>query len=132
MIEIIIGVLGLIIAWITYVKTFHSKPNEEKESFLALFRVTQSLSKELSVIMTNYANKKNAWNSQLYEGITYKSFIEALKESQSTNLSNELFEKLKATDFTKSNIALMQQSLQAQHDDLQKMKSLFLLASKSN
>ena len=58
--------------------------------------------------MTKYAIKRNALEVELYQEITYRNYIEALRESQRTNLSDELFQKLKNSKLTKSNIATMQ------------------------
>lgn len=121
---------ALIIAWLTFTKTFYAEPTEEKENFLALFLATQKLSKEVSNIMTEYAIKRNALDIELYQGITYKSYIEGLKESQETNLSDNLYQKVKTSKYTKSTIATMQKSLEAQFEDLQKMKTTFTLASR--
>jgi len=44
MIEITIGILGLLIAWFTYQKTFLDKPKEEIEHFTIQFRATQTTS----------------------------------------------------------------------------------------
>ncbi|WP_127124434.1 hypothetical protein [Pseudoflavitalea rhizosphaerae] len=130
MIEIAIGILGLIIAWITLRKTFYSPPKEEKENFLAYFLATQKLSRELSELMTTYATERNALDLDLYPGISYRTYISALIDSQNSNLSNSLFEELSASNLTKSNLASMLKSLEAQQEDLLKMKSVFTLAMK--
>ncbi|MET6996640.1 hypothetical protein [Chitinophaga defluvii] len=128
--EITIAIASLIIAWLTFTKTFYAEPTEEKKNFLALFLATQKLSKEVSCIMTEYAIKRNALDIELYQGITYRSYIEGLKESQDTNLSDNLYQKVKNSKYTKSNIATMQKSLEAQFEDLQKMKNTFTLANR--
>jgi hypothetical protein len=56
--------------------------------------------------------------------IAYENYIIVLEESQKTNLSQE--------KLTKSNIDSMQKSLEMQFEYLQKMKTIFSLASKSN
>ncbi|MGN6510478.1 MAG: hypothetical protein ACTHLD_13540 [Chitinophaga sp.] len=130
--EILISIVGVIIAWITLVKTFYSEPTEEKENLLLHFLATQKLSKEVSTIMTDYATRMNAFDVYLYtaQKITYRAYINGLIESQHTNLSDELFQKLKNSKLTKSNIASMQRSIEAQFEDLQKMKHTFLAAGR--
>ncbi|KAA2239865.1 hypothetical protein F0L74_27145 [Chitinophaga agrisoli] len=128
--EIAIGIAGLIIAWLTFRKTFYSKPQEEMENLLALFLATQTLSKELTLIMIEYATRRQALDIELYSGITYRSYIHALQQSQKTNLSDELFRKIKNSQLTRSNITTMQKSLELQFEDLQKMKNMFALTDR--
>ncbi len=78
--------------------------------------------------MTEYAEKRNAFEIELYQGITYRNYLNALTHSQQTNLSDKLYEKLVGLKLTKSNIATMQKSLEAQFEDLQKMKNMFIMA----
>jgi hypothetical protein len=47
MIGITIGILGLLIAWFTYQKTFLDKPKEEMEHLKIQFRATQTTSMEV-------------------------------------------------------------------------------------
>lgn len=54
--EIVIGIAGLFLAWLTYHKTFNSIPdlNDERNNLLGVFIATQKLHLEVQSILQKY------------------------------------------------------------------------------
>jgi len=121
--EIAIGIIGLLIAWFTYQKTFLAKPKEEKEHLLSLFYATQKISKQVQEDLTQYAVQYNTLGIELYPGITYDIYISSMKDAYNTNLSDDLYNKIKNEKLTKSVISSMAKSLEKQLESLQLMQS---------
>ncbi|HET9055786.1 MAG TPA: hypothetical protein VFN30_02950 [Chitinophagaceae bacterium] len=116
--EIIIGIAGLLIAWLTYKKTFLSEPKEEKEHLLAQFLATQKISNQTKKNLIEFATANNAFDKELFPEVTYQSYITKMETSYNENLSDELFEKLKKMKLSKSNILSMTKSLERQFEAL--------------
>lgn len=116
--EIAIGIVGLLIAWFTYQKTFLSKPKEEIENFLLHFRSTQSMSKKVQTKLKEYAEMNNAWDKDMFPNITFAKYIDTMKESYEKNLSDKLIKDILNEKSSKSIIISMTKSLEAQLEAL--------------
>ncbi len=121
--EITIGFIGIILTVFIIKKTFYSKPNEEFEHLIVLFKSAQKLSLEVQKELEELITKNNAWDNEIFPGIKYGSYLEEMKLSFKKNLSNDLFAKLKELSLTKSNIASMTKSLENQFEALSQMQS---------
>lgn len=119
---LIIGGIGLFIAIITFYYTFFKKPTEELNHLKLQFRANQKLSKELQFELERYMEKENAWNQFMYSNISFKSFLDEMKDSHNKNLSNELYNTLDKGNLTKSNIISMTKSLETQFSALQQIQ----------
>lgn len=119
----IFAIIGTIAAVIALKPIFFNQPKEEKQALLISFKATQELSHDVSDRIYRLASIGNGWDLEFLPGITFRRYYQLLIESQSTNLSDQLYEKIKAGKLTKSIIANMQQSLNAQFTDLQKVQT---------
>lgn len=119
----VIAILGLYIAWSTYRKTYFSKPIEEKENLLALFRTAQALSLQLQSELLRYATDNDKMQSLIFEGISFEKYISTMKASYASNLSDQLYGELTRMDLSKSNIASMTKSIENQIEALNILQS---------
>lgn len=110
--------LATYFSWITYRRTFFSKPIEEKENLLALFKSTQKLSLKLRNEIIQYATENNKMDSYMFEGISFSKYISMMEVSYNENLSDQLYQKIKNMELSKSNIASMTESLEKQIEAL--------------
>jgi hypothetical protein len=81
MIEIVIGILGLFIAGLTYKKTYLDKPKEEIEHFVIQFKATQSASLKVRKELREYAESNNAFDVNFLPGITVRNYLVMMEES---------------------------------------------------
>ena len=79
--EIFIGIAGLFIAWLTYHKTFNTKPDEERNNLLGAFIATQKLHLEVQSIIQKYIDENNGAEHLLYPNITFQNISMLLKKS---------------------------------------------------
>lgn len=108
--EIFIGIAGLLIAWLTYHKTFNSTPDptEERNNLLAVFKVTQKLHLEVQAMIQNYIDdNNNGANHELYPNITFQHYLDIAKEEFEKGLSEKVYDELKNNkNYNKSNMQL--------------------------
>jgi hypothetical protein len=116
--EIAIGIAALIIAWLTFQKTFSGEKKDQRKHLFALFGATQSLSKSIKQKLINYAEANDAYETYLFDGITIRSYIRMLTESQEENLSDKLLEDIKNLNMPKATIQSMTKSLEEQNKSL--------------
>ena len=140
--EIAIGVLGFIIVIITVEYFFFYKRKEQKEEkeeeyidpLEVRFKATQKLSKEVQLDIENYILKANASDKLLFKDMTFSNYLAHLKETHNENLSDNLYERLRNLELTKSNSVFLIKSLEFQFSALlqikNKMQLLDLLYSK--
>lgn len=116
--EIIIGILGLIIAWFTFKYTFFSKPIEELNHLKLQFRSNQKLSKEVQKELEDYIVKADAANNYIFPNITFQNYLKEIREAHAENLSDELYDKMSKLELPKSTIISMTKSLERQFEGL--------------
>ncbi|MEM8507908.1 MAG: hypothetical protein AAF717_08765 [Bacteroidota bacterium] len=119
--EIIIAILGLLVAILTFWYSFYRKPKEELEHFIVQFKSTQSISKQLQIELESFIQNANCGSEEMFRNITFDSYLEELKESYQQNLSDKLLEKVTNTNPTKSIILSMTRSLENQFNEIQKI-----------
>ncbi len=120
--EIIIGILGLIIAVLTFWYSFYKKPKEELLHLKAQFKATQKLSENLQVELENYIAKTNSADQPIFPNISFGSYLNEMKESYKENLSDELYNKLDNLNLSKSINQSMIESLETQFSALQQIQ----------
>lgn len=130
--EIIIGILGLIIAFVTLKLTFFSKPIEEFNHLKLQFKANQRLSLDVQNELENYIEKFSSENHFMFENITFQNYLDELKNSHSKNLSNKLLEELVRLDLPKSTISSMNKSLEIQFNSLLEVQTRIRLLKKAS
>jgi len=129
----IVGIAALVIAWLTYKKTFPKITKEEVEreeverAFLAQFRMTQQLANDVRDTVLDYATSNNLMDEDIFPGITYRHYHQTLEESHKQCLSSELYEKLAAEKYSRSELQVLIDSLVPQTKALTEVKSQLML-----
>jgi len=118
MIETTIGILGLLIAWFTYQKTFLDKPKEEIEHFTIQFRATQTTSVKVRNDLTKLSKEYGIGFSELFPGMIIDRYIILMTDSYEKNLSDELLTKILETKPSRSLLKSMTSSLEKQLAEL--------------
>lgn len=122
--EIFIGIAGLFIAWLTYHKTFNTKPDEERNNLLGAFIATQKLHLEVQSIIQKYIDENNGAEHLLYPNITFQKYLNVAKEEYEKSLSDKVYQDLKNNQiYTKSNIATFQNMIDTQQNALLQFRS---------
>jgi D-hexose-6-phosphate mutarotase len=132
--DILIGVIGVVIAWLTYHKTFNSTPDttEERNNLLGVFKVTQKLHLEVQSLIQKYIDENNGANHELYPNITFQHYLNVAKEEFEKGLSDKVYDDLRNNkDYTKSNIATFQNMIDIQHNALFQFRSQLLFLNKT-
>lgn len=125
--EIFIGIAGLLIALLTYYKTFNSKPDEERNNLLGVFIATQKLHLEVQSILQKYIDDNDGANHLLYPEITFQKMLGMYKQEYEKSLSDKVYQQLKNNQtYTKSNIATFQNMIDNQHNALLQFKNQLL------
>lgn len=117
--ELFIGIAGLIITWLTFQKTFYSKPDEERNNLLGTFIATQKLHLEVQSLLQKYMDENDGAEHFIYPEITFQHLLNMYKQGFEKDLSNKVYEDLKNNQiYTKSNIETFQKLINKQHSDL--------------
>ena len=119
--EILIAILGLIVAIITLWYSYFRKPKEEFHHLKVQFKATQGMSKELQSELEDYINKTGSGDEFIFQNISYSSYLNVLKESYKENLSDDLLYRLDELNLSKSIIESMIKSLDKQFSELQQI-----------
>lgn len=133
MLEVVIGIAGLWIAYKTYQKTFPStplEPKEEKENLLANYKMTQNLSLEVQSLILSYIDKGNG-DKEMYPNITFKQFLEVAKDEFDKSLSDKLYSELRDAKYTKSNIDSMLKMIETQNTALTELRNQMIFLNKT-
>lgn len=119
--EIFIAIIGLFIAWKTYDKTFGT--TEDKNNLLIYFKVTQDLNLKVQMLVQQYIDSKNGANHKIYGNITFKKYLEILKYDLENDLSDKNYQTLKKSNFSKTNIGIMQKMLETKNHSLNSIQN---------
>lgn len=128
--EIVIGILGLIIAIITFKYSFFSKPTEELNHLKVQFRATQRLSNEVQKEIKAYISNANAADKLMFPNVTFSAYLSQMEESYQENLSEILYNKSEKLELTKSNILSMTKSLETQFSSLLEIQTQMKLLNR--
>ncbi len=121
----VIAIIGLWIAWITYHKTFDT--TEDKNNFLVYFKVTQQLHLEVQVLLQKYISSNNGANHKLYTNMTYKQCLNALKDDFQANYSDKVYVLVKNNkNMSKKMFETLIKNVESKNEALQKLKTQLL------
>jgi hypothetical protein len=118
MIEITTGILGLLIAWFIYQKTFLDRSKEEIEHFTAQFRATQTTSFKVRNDLIELSKERGVGSSELFVVMTINRYIILMTDSYEKNLSYGLLTKILETKPSRSLLKSMISSLEKKHTEL--------------
>ena len=124
-----VGVLGLLIAWLTYKKTFMSEHKEEREHLIIQFRATQRLSRQVQDELNAYAILHDAYGKEIFPNVTYQAYINAMHDTYSYNLSEELLQKVSNEKLPKLILQSMTKSLESQFEALLQIQTSLKMIS---
>ena len=130
--EILITIIGLIIALLTFWYSFYRKPKEELDHLKVQFNATQQLSKEVQRELENYINNTKSREQLMYPNITFGSYLIEMRESYKENLSDDLYNKLNNLKLTKPIIKSMTESLETQFKALQQIQIELKIRNRQN
>ena len=116
--EIALTVIGILIAIFTLYYTSFRKPTDELNNFKAQFRATQKLSRLVQKDIEEYADRTNSWGKPIFPEISFRTYLNALKDSYEENLSDKCFTNILELKLTKLNIESMTKSLETQQSAL--------------
>lgn len=119
----IIGILGVVIAILTFGLQFFSKPKEEFNHLKIQFKATPKLSLQVQSELEQYIIKYDAENKYMFSGMTYKACLTEMRRSFKENLSDEIFNKIESLRLSKTNINSMNESLKTQYSALSQIHS---------
>lgn len=118
MIEVTIAILGLLIAWFAYKKSYLDKPKEEIEHFTIQFRATQITSMKIRNDLIRLSQDYGMGGSELFPGMSIDGYVRLMQESYENNLSDELLNKTLALPLSRTLLKSMTSSLEKQHSEL--------------
>lgn len=124
-VAIVIGILSIILGVLAYHYSIRKDVKEVKElkdHLLLLILGTQKSSLQLRTDLINYTNANNAHDKLIFEGITFAKYIKEMETSFELNLSNEVYEKVIKTKYTKANLNSMIASLEKQSEAIEMMQ----------
>ncbi|MCG6189265.1 hypothetical protein [Maribellus maritimus] len=125
--EILIGLVALIVAILTFKFSFFRKPKDELEHLKIQFKATQNLSNKIQNELTIYISKNNASNEIIFGDITCSRYLSKMKESSEKNLSDKLFDNFDELKLTKPTILSMTKSLEEQFNALLQVQTFIEL-----
>jgi len=129
-IGILIGLAGVVIAYLTFKKQFYSKPDKELMHLKIQFSATQVLSlqiqQDISELIVAFPEISSC---ELFEGCTYATYLEFIKDAHAKNLSDQLLENLSTLPLDKLMIQSMTTSIETQFTNLQAVQNFINLTS---
>lgn len=122
----VIALLGLWIAWLTYHRTFDT--TEDKNNFLVYFKVTQDLHLEVQSLLQKYIDNNNGANHKLYNNMTYKQCLNLLKNDFQTDYSDKVYVMVKNDkNMSKKMYATLIEKVEAKNKLLSELKMNLIL-----
>lgn len=120
----IIAMLSLIVGWITYRKTFFSKPKEELQHLKIQFNMVKALMEEVILQIETHIRANNAKDKLMFDHLTFGKYLEMTKEHYDKSFSDEMCRFLDTPEITKPIIESMTKSLENQLVNLQQVNYL--------
>jgi hypothetical protein len=124
--EIIIGVVGLTIAFLSYRRSFKpapvAEPIEERENLKVYFLMVQKTYLQTQSLIKTYIIQNNAGQDFIFKNVTFDYYHQTMKSEFDRCNSNEVYEKFITLPLSKSNIGSMMDSLRMQYDSLIQIK----------
>lgn len=124
--EIVIGTVGLIIAFLSYRRSFKptpvAEPIEERENLKAYFLMVQKTYLQTQSLVETYIIQNNADQDFMFENVTFSYYLQKMKSEFDRCNSNEVYKNTLTLPLSKSNIDSMMGSLKIQYDSLMQIK----------
>lgn len=121
--EVALSIVGVLLTVVTFYFSFFRKSTDELDNFKAQFRATQQISKLTQAKLEEYVNETACWDEAMFPGVSFKVYLEHMKDSYQQNLSDELFERVTTLELNKANIGSMLKSLEDQQSALLQIKA---------
>lgn len=128
--EVIIGIIGLIIAIAAYKQGQQPQeiklpePKEEMDNLRAHFLMNQKLSLEIQNILEKYIIENQAADNLFFEGMTFSKYLNFVKSEHEKCLSEKVYATLSELIYTRANIESMQVSLNNQNNNLMMVRNM--------
>lgn len=122
-ITIIIGILGLLVAFWALKKDHYSKTNEELQHLKLQFNMTKKLMENVKEQLIKHIQLNDAKDKIMFENLTFNKYLSLLKENYQSSFNNEMCNLLNSKELTKSNILSITKSLEAQFVNLQQVEN---------
>ncbi|WBL45174.1 hypothetical protein PBT90_20015 [Algoriphagus halophytocola] len=95
-ITIFLTIIGLIIAFLSYRRTFSPPPKHEIDddipAFTAKFKLIQTIHLETQQLLKDFIQKHDCGNEKMMEGFTYYQFLEGMEEAFPNSNSDKVLE----------------------------------------
>lgn len=131
-ITIFLTVIGLIIAFLSYQRTFAPPPkqliDDEIFAFQAHFKMVQRIHLETQQLLRDFINKHDCGNEKMMDGFTYSQFLEEMEIAFPNSNSDQVLENSLPTLTSKPIVDQLMKELDTQYNALnpiyQQMKIL--------
>jgi len=129
-IEIIIGIIGIVIAVAAYKQgqkpqeIKFPEPIEEMDNLKAHFKMNQKLSIEIQDILEKYIKENHAAKEIFFENMTFSKYLDFVKSEYESCLSEDVYKTISEPIYTRANIESMLVSLQNQNTNLLMVRNL--------
>ena len=131
-ITIFLTIIGLIIAFLTYRRTFSPPPkqpfNDDILAFKAHFKMVQRIHLDTQQLIEDFIKKHHCGNEKMMNGFTYNQFLEEMEEAFQNSNSDKVLENALDKISSKPQIDQLMKELDTQYNTLnpiyQQMKIL--------
>lgn len=112
---IIIGIIGLIIAYIALRKDHYSKPKDELEALQVQWMSNKTLSEKTQHELRQFIDRYNAWDADMYPGMTYRYMLGEMERVYNIEYTDTEYKKLSEMCTTKPLIEIAMKNLNVQY-----------------
>ncbi len=124
--ELAIGTIGIVIAFLAYLRTFKPPPKEEpideRENLKAYFLMVQKLYNQTIDLIELHIDLHSAENDFIFEEVTFGYYLQKMKIEFERCNSDEVYKNIILLPHSKSSIESMMHSLKVQYDSLTQVK----------
>lgn len=119
---IFLTIVGLIIALLTYLRTFSQppKPNIDDDilAFRLKFKLVQSIHLDTQSLLKDFIAKHDCGNEKMMEGFTYSQYLKALEEAFPNSNSDKVLGAILPKITSKPQIDLLMDEINIQYNTL--------------
>lgn len=131
-ITIILTIIGLIIAFLSYRRTYSPSPKQPIDddifAFQAHFKLVQRIHLETQQLLRDFIKKHDCGNEKMMDGFTYSQFLGEMEEAFPNSNSDQVLENTLPTLTSKPIVHQLMKELDTQYNALnpiyQQMKIL--------
>ncbi|WP_439490307.1 hypothetical protein [Algoriphagus sp.] len=133
-ITIILTIIGLIIAYLSYRRTFSPPPKQPIDddifAFQAHFKMVQRIHLETQQLLRDFIKKHDCGNEKMMNGFTYIQFLEEMEKAFPNSNSDQVLKNVLPSLTSKPMVDQLMKELDNQYDALnpiyQQMKILIM------